>query len=60
MGSIFGGGKDPSVDYSTSETETEAKKAKANRSALLMTKGGIQGEELSSEEVKKRETLLGN
>lgn len=61
MGNLFGGGgSSPSVDYSTQTTETEAKKAKTNRSALLATAGGIQGEELMAGETAKRGTLFGN
>ena len=55
----FGGG---GVDTSSSETavDEDEKKAKAIRSALYKTAGGSAGQELSGEEVKKRETLFGN
>lgn len=55
----FGGGD---VDTSSSEAavdEDEAK-AKAIRSVLYKTEGGAAGAELTAEQTKKRDTLLGN
>ena len=61
MGNLFGGSKSsPSVDYSPVETVEEKKKAKTNRSALLATPGGIQGEEIMAGGTSKRSTLFGN
>ena len=57
MSSWFGGG-DKQVDAPTTATEAEAKKAKTNRSALLVNAGGIQGEEVG--QTKKRDTIFGN
>ncbi len=55
----FGGGD---VDTSSAETavdEDEAK-AKAIRSVLYKTEGGAAGAELTADQTKKRDTLLGN
>lgn len=60
MSGLFGGGKSPSVNYDTEPVKAEKKKAKANRSALFATEGGIEGQELTSGQTKKRNTLLGN
>ena len=64
MSGLFGGGKSPyvapSVNYDTEPVKEEKKKAKANRSALFATEGGIEGQELTSGQTKKRDTLLGN
>ena len=63
MSGLFGGGKSPSVNsvnYDTEPIKAEKKKAKANRSALFATEGGIEGQELTSGQTKKRDTLLGN
>lgn len=43
-----------------SETEEGKRTAKASRASLYSTEGGIQGQELSPEQVKRRSTLLGN
>lgn len=60
MGSIFGGGSSPEVNYAPTETVEEKKKAKTGRSALLATGGGIEGEEIMAGGTKKRSTLMGN
>jgi len=56
-----GGGSKPNYnaggDYGLEE---EKKKSKAVRSALTKTEGGIMGEELGEEDVRKRKTLYGN
>jgi len=58
---MFGGGDTPKVSTAAA-TETEAEKRKANtgRSALYETGGGVTGAELDPEQVKRRNTLLGN
>lgn len=38
----------------------DKKESKAQRSALLKTEGGIMGEELEGEDIKKRRTTFGN
>lgn len=53
-------GKSPSVNYDTEPVKEEKKKAKANRSALFATEGGIEGQELTSGQTKRRDTILGN
>jgi hypothetical protein len=60
---VFGGGSDdqPSGGQQAREDVSRASgKSKAIRSALTMTEGGILGEELEEDEVKKRRTLFGN
>lgn len=55
------GGNTPKVSgQPAADTETEANKAAASRSALFQTEGGAQGEELSPNQVGKRDTLFGN
>lgn len=59
LGAIFGGGGKVST-AAVEKTEEEKKKAKTGRSALYETEGGVSGQELSPDEVKRRSTLLGN
>ena len=58
---LFGGWDSPKVS-TASATDTEAEKRRANmgRSALYETGGGVTGAELDPEQVKRRNTLLGN
>lgn len=57
---IFGGDA-PKVRYEPiQQTEEEKRKAKTGRSALFETGGGVAGSELNPDEVKRRNTLLGN
>lgn len=42
------------------ETEAASRRANKGRAALYETGGGVSGEELSGEQVKRRSTLLGN
>lgn len=62
LGSVGLGGSAPKADAApaTQEVKTEADDAKKARQALLETQGGIAGEELSPDEVKRRETIFGN
>jgi len=61
LGGIFGGGEKPKVSYQpVADTEEAKRKAKAGRSALYETDGGVTGLELNPDEVKRRNTLLGN
>jgi hypothetical protein len=56
-------GKSPKMPKQKFEpviTEEEKKKSLKIRSALLATEGGITGQELTSEQIKKRDTLMGN
>lgn len=58
---LLGKTKSPTVSQAPLQsTEAEQKKAKAARSALLQTEGGITGMELQPGEVSKRDTLFGN
>ncbi len=62
LGAIIGGGSTPKVDTAAVsapvvEDQNLAKKA---RQALLETSGGINGMELTSGQVKQRDTLFGN
>lgn len=61
MGNLFGGGK-TKVDTqpATQSVADAATASKANRSALFMTQGDSQGQELQPGQVKKRDTLFGN
>lgn len=61
VGSILGGGGKTQVVRQPVEETAEAKRrASASRSALFETQGGVEGEELSPDDVDKRRTLLGN
>lgn len=62
VGKLFGGSAKPAAvsKKSTDATEAEKRKAKTGRSALYETQGGVQGTELNPDEVKRRQTLLGN
>lgn len=58
---MFGFSDSPKVSLAAStETEEEKRKAKTGRSALYETEGGVAGSELTDEQVKRRNTLLGN
>jgi hypothetical protein len=63
MGGFLGGllGGSPKVSTAAvTQTEEEKKKAKSGRSALYETEGGVTGQELNPDEVRRRSTLLGN
>lgn len=66
MGGIFEGfksllGGSPKTSAAPQkEVEDAAKKSARGRSALFMTEGGAVGDELSPEQIKKRDTLFGN
>lgn len=62
IGKMFGFGGDDAKVSSSAATETEEAKrtAKTSRSALYETEGGVAGSELTDEQVKRRNTLLGN
>ena len=55
----FGGAPKVSGQAAT-ETEAEKRRANTGRSALYETAGGVTGSELDPEQVKRRNTLLGN
>ncbi len=61
---LFGGGKlaeVPIVSNVAAETvNAEKKVAKASRAQLLSTEGGIVGQELNPEQVRKRSAIFGN
>lgn len=50
----------PVAEAPKAEIKEEETKAKAARASLYSTPGGVMGEELTDEQVKKRPTLLGN
>jgi hypothetical protein len=56
----FFGGSPKTSAAPVLQTEEEKRKAKLNRSALLTTEGGLLGQELTTSEVSKRDTLFGN
>jgi hypothetical protein len=62
LGGLLGlGAKEPKVSAAPVEAlDEDKKKAKAVRTALLETEGQIRGQELSTDQVGKRNTLLGN
>lgn len=61
VANLLGLGKTPTVSTAaTDSTVEEQKKAKAARSALLSTEGGITGSELQPGQVGGRQTLFGN
>lgn len=63
IGNLFGGGRVEAPVISTApqeSVEAEKKVAKASRAQLLSTEGGIVGQELSPEQVKKRTPIFGN
>lgn len=60
--SIVGlGGAAPSVSpAAVKEVETDKATSKTARASLYSTKGGVSGEELNPDQVKKRPSLFGN
>lgn len=62
LGGLLGVGVEaPKVSNApTQALDDDKKKAKAVRTALLETEGKIRGQELSTDQVGKRNTLLGN
>jgi hypothetical protein len=64
MSFLFGGGGDDDRDEVTQQPAQdlgqEKQKARALRSALLATEGGIRGEEILQGGVGGRNTLFGN
>lgn len=58
---VLGGGDTPKVSSAPAQaTEEEQRKAKTSRAALYETSGGVTGAELNPDQVKRRNTLLGN
>jgi hypothetical protein len=58
---ITGGGGSPKVSAApAAATAEEQRKAKTSRAALYETGGGVTGAELNPDQVKRRNTLLGN
>lgn len=63
IGDVFKGllgGAPKTSGAASKEVGDAAKKSARQRSALFMTEGGAVGEELSPEQIKKRDTLFGN
>lgn len=61
FGAVFGGQEAPKVSSAPAQqTEEEQRKAKTSRAALYETSGGVTGAELNPDQVKRRNTLLGN
>lgn len=59
--SIVGLGAAPAVSgAATKEVAADQATSKTARASLYSTVGGVQGEELMPDQVKKRQTLLGN
>jgi len=56
---LFGDSDDVSKS-SVDETAAAERRANKGRAALYETEGGVTGQELGGEQVKKRNTLLGN
>ena len=57
---LFGGGTQKTSGTATKTTEEDQRKASSSRAALYETAGGVAGAELTTDQVKKRETLFGN
>lgn len=60
VSAILGGGKTSVSRAPIEDTEAMKRKSAQSRSALFETQGGIDGAELSPEDVERRKTLLGN
>lgn len=58
--SLFGGGTPKTSTEATTVTKEDQRKASSSRAALYETAGGVTGAELTTDQVKKRETLFGN
>ncbi len=57
----LGGGQKPQVSGAAAkEVTADAATSKGARASLYATAGGVQGEDLNPDQVKKRQTLLGN
>lgn len=57
---FVGGGKTSTAPHIVEFAAATARRANKGRAALYETDGGVSGEELSEEQVKRRSTLLGN
>lgn len=57
---ILGGDESKVSSASAADTEEASRKAKQGRAALYETEGGVAGSELNPDQVKRRNTLLGN
>lgn len=57
---LLGGGEKKTSNQSSEDISAEQRKANKGRSALYETAGGVAGSELDPEQVKRRNTLLGN
>jgi hypothetical protein len=55
-----GGGSAPVKTSADTELKEEKKEAKKARSSLFATEGGVLGAKLQDEDVKERQSLLGN
>lgn len=62
LASIVGfGAKAPTVSgAAVNEVKTDQATSKTARASLYATEGGVSGQELNPDQVKKRQTLLGN
>lgn len=57
----LGGGNKPQVSGAAAkEVEADQATSKTARASLYATAGGVAGEDLNPDQVKKRQTLLGN
>lgn len=58
---LFGGGETPKTSAApVQETEEEKRKAKKSRVPLYETEGGVVGQELTPDQVQKRDNIFGN
>lgn len=61
VGTIIGLGKSPKASAAPiQDIKDDQTKTKSGRAALYETSGGITGQELNPDQVKKRDTLFGN
>jgi len=56
----MGGGSDDNYKKNDEGLDADRKEAKKLRSSLTKTEGGVLGQELTEDEVKKRPNIYGN
>lgn len=58
---LVGGGKAPEVsNAAVKDVEADQATSKTARANLYATEGGVAGQELQPDQVKKRDTIFGN
>jgi hypothetical protein len=60
ISSLFASAPKTNAVAAVAPVEEEKRKAKATRSSLLETSGGVMGQEVAAGETAKRTTLFGN